>query len=117
MGLIDKLQNQGSVYAYGANSVMPTNGNTTPNGPQSPLATNQSSLHASAAGMPGYSLNGNDAVNVSNQYTNYLDGTLNPLPQPSIEDLNGTPPSIANHNNFTPGASTQALPYINNLPG
>ncbi len=117
MGLINKLQSQGSVYAYGASSTTPTNGNNTPNGPQSLLATNQSPLHADAIGNAGYSLNGNFYNPVNSNYQTYLDGTPNVLPQPSSEDLNGNPPTIANHNNFTPGASTQALPYLNNLPG
>ena len=116
MGLQDKLQNQGSVYVYGATSTTPTTGNSTPNGPQSLLATNQSPLHADAIGNPGYSLNGNFYLPVNNDYQLYLDGAPNVLPQPSSEDLNGNPPTIANHNNFTPGASSQALPYLNNLP-
>jgi hypothetical protein len=116
MGLQSKLQTQGSVYAYGAAPSSPTTGNSTPNGPQSILVTNQSPLHASVVGTPGYSLNGDFYSQVNNNYQQYLDGTPNILPQPSSEDLNGVPPTIANHNNFTPGASTQALPYINNLP-
>ena len=116
MGLQDKLQNQGSIYAYGANTTNPTMGNNTPNGPQSILATNQSLLHANAAGNAGYSLNGSFFPQVNNLSQQYLDGVPNNLPDPSTIDLNGIPPSIANHNNFEPGASTQALPYLANLP-
>ena len=93
MGILNQLQNQGSVYAYGANASQPTAGNSTPNGPQSPLVTNQSQLHAGADGAPGYSLNGTNASTVGNQYAAYLDGVINPLPLPSTLDLNGTNPT------------------------
>lgn len=81
MGLLDKLQQQGSpLTAYDG---------TTPS--INPLATPQSQLQT-------YSLNGADKSNVNNAYQQYLDGTINNLPQPSQLDLNGvTPPQyIAN---------------------
>jgi hypothetical protein len=93
MGILTQLQNQGSVYAYAANATAPTNGNATPNGPQSPLVTNNSYLHAGPGGDPGYSLNGTNAPTVGNQYSAYLDGVINPLPLPSTLDLNGTNPT------------------------
>lgn len=93
MGILTKLQNQGSVYAYAASATAPTNGNATPNGPQSPLVTNQSNLHANPAGIPGYSLNGTNSSQVGNQYATYLDGVYNPLPLPSSLDMNGTNPT------------------------
>ena len=75
MGLLDKLQNNGSALtAY--------NGNT----PSiNPLATNLSKLHDS------YSITGDNAAQVNADFQAYLDGTLNALPQPSILDLSTTP--------------------------
>lgn len=81
MGLLDKLQQQGSpLTAYDG---------TTPS--INPLATPQSQLQT-------YSLNGVDKSNVNSAYQQYLDGAINNLPQPSQLDLNGvTPPQyIAN---------------------
>jgi hypothetical protein len=93
MGILNQLQNQGSVYAYGANSVSPTYGNNAPYGPQSPLVTPQSQLHATPNGSPGYSLNGSNGTTV-NSYSNiYQDGVLNALPSPSTLDMNGTNPT------------------------
>ena len=77
----------------------------------------QSKLHATPAGNPGYSLDGsfiNEAQ--SNANLTYDDGVPNTVPLPSQIDLNGVIPATSNHNNPVPGASTQALPYINNLP-
>jgi hypothetical protein len=76
MGLLNKLQQQGSpLTAYDG---------TTPS--INPLATPQSQLQT-------YSLNGVDKSNVNNAYQQYLDGAINNLPQPSQLDLNGvTPP-------------------------
>lgn len=81
MGLLDKLQQQGSpLTAY--DGITP---------PVNPLATPQSQLQT-------YSLNGVDKSNVNSAYQQYLDGAINNLPQPSQLDLNGvTPPQyIAN---------------------
>jgi hypothetical protein len=90
MGLKDKLEQNGSnLSAY--------NGNTPT---VNPLATNQSQLHASANGSPGYSLYGFDATTVNNQYQQYLDGTPNSLPLPSFLDMNGM----------------NSTPYLNNPP-
>ena len=84
MGLLDKLQQQGSpLTAYDG---------TTPN--INPLVTPQSQLQT-------YSLNGANGNEVNNAYQQYLDGTINNLPQPSQLDLNGITPSQ----------------YINNQPG
>jgi len=86
MGLLNKLQTDGSVLTA-------FNGAT----PPTPIgATDQSTLHDQ------YSLDGNpNQINV---------------PQPSILDLNGQIPSVAGHGNNTPGASNQDLPYNQNLP-
>jgi len=75
MGLLDKLQNNGSALtAY--------NGNT----PSiNPLATQLSKLHDS------YSTTGNNAGQVNADFQAYLDGTLNSLPQPTNLDLSNTP--------------------------
>lgn len=86
MGLKETLENNGSIFAYGAQPTAPTNGeNPTIN----PLSTNQSNLHATPAGTAGYSLNGSEEPTVSQQYTSYNDGVVNPLPDPSTLDLDG----------------------------
>jgi len=75
MGLLDKLQNNGSTLtAY--------NGNT----PSiNPLATQLSKLHDS------YSTTGDNANQVNTDFQAYLDGTLNALPQPTNLDLSTAP--------------------------
>jgi hypothetical protein len=75
MGLLEKLQNNGSALtAYDGN---------TPS--INPLATNLSKLHDS------YSTTGDNAAQVNADFQAYLDGTLNALPQPSILDLSTAP--------------------------
>ena len=113
MGLLNKLQTVGSVYTT-------YDGNTPP---INPLATNQSNLHGNLAGAVngGYSLNGGPSFqSVNNAYQSYDDGQAgafaNSLPLPSTLDLNGVNPIVANHNNFSQNASTQALPYLQNQP-
>jgi len=105
MGLLNKLQTVGSVYTI-------YDGNTPP---INPLATQQSKLHSNGS-TPGYSLNGSNFSIVNAAYQSYDDGQPNALELPSTLDLNGVNPIIANHNNFTPGSSTQVLPYIQNQP-
>lgn len=75
MGLLDKLQQQGSnLTAY--------NGNT----PSiNPLATQLSKLHDS------YSTTGDNANQVNADFQAYLDGVANALPQPSQLDISVTP--------------------------
>jgi hypothetical protein len=91
MGLLDKLQQQGSpLTAY--------NG-TTPS--INPLATPQSQLQT-------YSLNGVNKSEVNSSYQEYLDGAINQLPMPSQLDLNGVTP--------TTSPSGQSLPYSLNKP-
>ena len=93
MALIDKLQNEGSTLTN-------LNGAT----PQISVgATDQSKLHDQ------YSLTGNPSL--SNMFFQST------LPNPANLDLSGQAPFIAGHGNTTPGASTQALPYNQNLPG
>ena len=76
MGLLDKLQQQGSsLTAY--DGATPT---------INPLTTPQSQLQT-------YSLNGANGNEVNNAYQQYLDGVINNLPQPSQLDLNGATPS------------------------
>jgi len=76
MGLLDKLQQQGSpLTAY--DGATPT---------INPLATPQSQLQT-------YSLNGANGNDVNNAYQQYLDGAINNLPQPSQLDLNGSTPT------------------------
>ena len=83
MGLLTKLQQQGSSYSEYDGTNPPTN----------PLATNLSQLHAGAGGTAGYSLNGSAQTQVNASYNAYLDGVSNALPNPSQLDLDGlTPP-------------------------
>lgn len=116
MGLKEKLTTVGSKFTYTADGASPTPYPELYVPSINQLATNQSLLHADLNGSPGYSLNGNFQPQVNNDYIAYKDGAPNFLPQSSIEDLNGVPPTIANHNNFSPNSSTQALPYLNNQP-
>jgi len=90
MGLLNKLQQQGSAYSEYDGTNPPTN----------PLATNLSQLHAGAGGTAGYSLNGSNQSQVNINYNAYLDGVSNALPTPSQLDLNGTNP----------------VPYLQNPP-
>jgi hypothetical protein len=76
MGLLDKLQQQGSVLTSYNGSTPDVN----------PLATPQSQLQT-------YSLNGANGNSVNNAYQQYLDGAINSLPQPSQLDLNGSTPT------------------------
>ena len=92
MGLLTQLLNLGSKLS-GHNGATPST---------NILATKQSTLHANGT-QAGYSLNGSTAPAVRSEYGLYEDGTNNPLPQPSILDLNGVDPTIA--------PSGQKLPY------
>lgn len=111
MGLIDKLQNDGSIYSV-------SNGQTiTPN----PLSTDQSKMHGTLDGKPGYSLVGTKPEGLEDVplfYKQYDDGVVNPLPLPSRLDLFGQIPDLSKHNNNSYNASSQPLPYINvnNMP-
>ena len=114
MGLLDKLQTNGSTLSTNNGDPNPS---TIPGGPiGNNLITNNSGLHADAAGVAGHSLAGANISNVVQNYANYNDGIVNPLPLPSAIDLNGQAPTVAGHGNNTPGASTQALPYLQNAP-
>ena len=92
MGLLDKLTN-------GESNLTPFNGNTPPT---NPLATAQSKMHDS------YSITGQNAGVVNNDYQQYLDGANNTLPTPSQLDLAGVTPKIS--------PTGQALPYTSNQP-
>jgi len=81
MALLDMLTNQGS-------SLTAFNGATPA---INPLATQQSKLHADAAGAAGYSLTGDYAATVNAGFQSYLDGAINALPQPSQLDLGVRP--------------------------
>lgn len=89
MGLIDKLKNQGTPLSL-------SNGkDITPN----PLTTSTSKLHANG-NQPGYSLDGSNASEVTAQYSSYVDGAPNILPQPSQLDIVGK----------------KLIKYLDNLP-
>ena len=75
MGLLDKLQNNGSTLTVYNGATPSTN----------PLATQLSKLHDS------YSTTGNNASQVNTDFQAYLDGTINVLPQPTNLDLSATP--------------------------
>lgn len=72
MGLLDKLTLQGGSPLSIANG-----GQVATN----PLATNQSKLHI-------YSLDGTGAQLINSQYQQYVDGVVNPLPQPTQLERN-----------------------------
>lgn len=82
MGILKKLQTGGSNLTAYDGSTPSTNVG----------ATKSSKLHADG-GLPGYSLDGANASDVIAAYNAYLDGVPNPLPQPSLLDLNGKSPS------------------------
>jgi hypothetical protein len=92
MGLLDKLTN-------GDSTLTPFNGNTPPT---NPLSTAQSKMHDS------YSITGKNAGLVNADYQQYLDGTSNQLPTPSLLDLGGVTPSVS--------PTGKALPYTLNQP-
>lgn len=85
MGLQDKFLNDGSSFSY--NNGAPS---TTLN-----ASLEGSKLHADRNGGAGYSLNGSFFPQVSQDYQQYRDGTINFLPFPSFLDLNGVNPSSA----------------------
>jgi hypothetical protein len=119
MGLKDKLTTQGSKFTYPADgtTAVPYTPSYVP--PVNPLATQQSKLHADAAGTPGYSLNGNDANGISNLYNQYKDGISNTIPlypNGSGLDLNGGIPPLQTSPVQIGQTGPQALPYINNQP-
>lgn len=98
MGLLNRLQQQGS-------NLTQFNGNTPPT---NPLATAQSKMHDS------YSITGQNAGIVSSEYQQYVDGVNNVLPKPSQLDLGGQVPTFAPQ--FFNNSITQALPYTLNQP-
>ena len=82
MGLLDKLNTDGSVLSYGNGQTPPTN----------PGATQLSKLHADG-NQAGYSITGDDFSEVNTAFQAYNDGTNNTLPFPSQLDLNGQSPN------------------------
>lgn len=82
MGLLTKLQNQGSPLSTGNGATPSVNVG----------ATKQSSLHADG-NQAGYSLDGSNTVAVRTAFNLYNDGLNNNLPQPSQLDLNGKNPT------------------------
>lgn len=86
--LQDRLVNQGG------SPFSSDNGSPNPP-PINPGATKQSKLHAFDA-QPGYSLDGNFRPTVNQAYSEYDDGVVNALPQPSEIDLNGKLPLTPN---------------------
>jgi len=79
MGLLDKLTKNGSRYSIANGGKVDIN----------PLSTKTSDLMT-------YSLDGSNASQVNSSYQQYVDGTPNTLPKPSLLDLDGkTPKSYA----------------------
>jgi len=92
MGILDLLKTKGSTYSS-YNGVTPL-----PN----PGATRSSKLHADGD-QPSYSVSGANKNEVNSAYQQYLDGTNNQLPQPSILDKDN-------------GSVPDNKKYLNNLP-
>jgi hypothetical protein len=108
MGLYDTLLNNGSKYTAFDGQDPKIN----------PLATKQSKMHADAAGVPSYSLNGSNFQQVNTDYQEYLDDDANLLPFPSQLDINGINPTTAL---TAPGVSSindsfKNGEYLKNLP-
>ena len=82
MGLLDMLTTQGTPFSAAPNGTTP---------PTNMGATQQSQLHADG-NQPGYSLDGSDFTTVNAAYQQYVDGTPNTLPKPSVLDLDGKAP-------------------------
>jgi hypothetical protein len=116
MGLIDKLTTQGSKFTYPADGSTPVPYPASYVPPTNQLATQQSTLHADAAGTFGYSLDGANSNLITALYQQYKDGITNPLPFPSNLDLDGTIPPFQTSPVQIGQAGPQALPYINNQP-
>ena len=82
MALQTKLQQQGSPLSRLNGGNLPTLAGS----------TRVSRLHASTAGVPGYSLNGNFAADTSFQQSQYVPQTTAVIPPPSTLDINGADP-------------------------
>jgi hypothetical protein len=101
MGLLDKLETEGSKFTYTADGAV-----ATPY-PQdyliavNQLATGQSTLHATGD-VEGYSLNGANVAITTALYNQYKDGVINTLPNPSELDLNGQFPSYGKYEDNAP---------------
>jgi hypothetical protein len=107
MGLLTKLQTDGSTLSI--------NDGLTP--AINPLTTPGNSIHSTGIVTNSYSLNGSNVNAIGALVAQYEDGINNPLPQPSNLDLNGLTPTgplnagtIPINNSFAGGA------YLNNLP-
>ena len=79
MGILKKLTTDGSYYSYNNGDKVPTNILTTK---QSPLHYNNTEQ------QPGYSVTGEQFSQVNEAMGTYVDGSPNPLPEPSQLDLN-----------------------------
>lgn len=106
MGLLNRLQTQGSTLSN-------LNGTTAT---INPLTTNQSPLHA-LVGEAGYSVNGAFTSEVTNYWNQYDDGVSNALPLPSTLDLNAVIPPFQTSPIQNGQTGLQPLPYLLNLPG
>lgn len=93
MGILDLLKTKGSAYSsYNGTTPLPN-----------PGATRSSKLHANGD-QPSYSVSGANKNEVNSAYQQYLDGTNNQLPQPSILDRNnGNVPDNKKYLNTLPG--------------
>jgi hypothetical protein len=108
--LLDRLRNQGG-------SEFSTDNGAIAEPSINPGATKQSKLHAHDI-QPGYSLDGNFRSTVNQAYSEYDDGVVNALPQPSQIDLNGVNPSTPNrlagtaiiNNTFSEGTYKDSAP-------
>jgi hypothetical protein len=96
MGILNKLETEGSKFTYTADGAVATPYPDSFIPDTNQLATGNSPLH-SLDGVAGYSLTGNNANAATALYNQYKDGVQNPLPNPSTLDLNGEPPSYGKY--------------------
>jgi len=108
MALQTKLQQQGSPLSRLNGGNLPTLVGS----------TRASRLHASTAGVSGYSLNGNFAPFTTRQQNQYVPQTIAVIPPPSTLDINGADPLGALRNPNTPSINNTFVngKYEDNLP-
>jgi hypothetical protein len=102
MGLLDKLETEGSKFTYTANGAVATPYPDSFIPATNQLATQNSILHGTSAGGAGYSLTGAGAGFVGALYEQYKDGVPNPLPNPSTLDLDGNVPLYGKYEDNAP---------------
>jgi len=112
MGLLEKLQGEGSKFTYTADGLNATpylnTFNAAPGGISTNiLATNGSLLHGQT-GNPGYSLNGDNESAVTAEWNEYKDGDPNNT-LPESTELDPSPEDLITYQ--------QSDPSLSNAPG